>query len=83
MAFRESDANTALTMVSHGAVEERLYSHQNQHADVVALAAAAGGQRELDRYSAYGAPSGLPEGDSNSDEVSNGTDRPGSLVTCS
>ena len=34
-----------------------------------------GSQREVDRYSAYGVPLGLPEGDSNSDGVSNGTDR--------
>ncbi|MBK8180808.1 MAG: hypothetical protein IPK67_18335 [Planctomycetes bacterium] len=40
---------------------------QNQHADVVALITAAGGQREMDRYSAYGVPFGLPTGDCDSD----------------
>ena len=60
---------------SDGDYDERLYYCQNQHADVVALVTSAGGQREMDRYSAYGVPFGLPEGDSNSDGVANATDR--------
>jgi hypothetical protein len=75
VAFREKDANTAWTSASDGTLEERLYYCQNQHADVVALITAAGGQREMDRYSAYGVPFGLPEGDSNSDGLADGTDR--------
>jgi hypothetical protein len=42
---------------------------------VVALVTSAGGQREMDRYSAYGVPFGLPEGDSNSDGLADATDR--------
>jgi RHS repeat-associated protein len=67
VAFREKDANTAWTSASDGTLEERLYYCQNQHADVVALITAAGGQREMDRYSAYGVPFGLPTGDCDSD----------------
>ncbi|MBK8180823.1 MAG: hypothetical protein IPK67_18410 [Planctomycetes bacterium] len=67
VAFREKDANTAWTSASDGTLEERLYYCQSQHADVVALITAAGGQREMDRYSAYGVPFGLPTGDCDSD----------------
>ncbi|MBK8180814.1 MAG: hypothetical protein IPK67_18365 [Planctomycetes bacterium] len=67
VAFREKDANTAWTSASDGTLEERLYYCQNQHADVVALITAAGGQREMDRYSPYGVPFGLPTGDCDSD----------------
>ncbi len=56
-------------------LEERIYYCQNQHADVVALVTSAGGQREMDRYSSYGVPFGLPEGDSDSNGVANATDR--------
>jgi RHS repeat-associated protein len=75
VAFREKDANTAWTSASDGTLEERLYYCQNQHADVVAIVTSAGGQREMDRYSAYGVPFGLPEGDSNSDGLADATDR--------
>jgi len=67
VAFREKDANTAWTSASDGTLEERLYYCQNQHADVVALITAAGEQREMVRYSAYGVPFGLPVGDCDSD----------------
>jgi len=67
LAFREKDANTAWTSASDGTLEERLYYCQNQHADVVALITAAGTQREMVRYSAYGVPLGLPVGDVDSD----------------
>jgi hypothetical protein len=62
VALRERDANTAWITASDGTLEERLYYCQNQHADVVALVTSAGGQREMDRYSAYGVPFGLPVG---------------------
>ena len=75
VAYREKDANTAWTTASDGTLEERYYFCQNQHADVVALITSTGGQREMDRYSAYGVPFGLPEGDSNSDGLADGTDR--------
>jgi hypothetical protein len=75
VAFREKDANTAWTSASDGTLEERLYYCQNQHADVVALITAAGGQREMDRYSAYGVPFGLPTGDCDSDGDCDVTDR--------
>jgi hypothetical protein len=42
---------------------------------VVALVTAAGGQREMDRYSAYGVPFGLPTGDCDSDGDCDTTDR--------
>ena len=75
VAFRAKDANTAWTSASDGTLEERLYYCQNQHADVVALITAAGGQREMDRYSAYGVPFGLPTGDCDSDGDCDTTDR--------
>jgi RHS repeat-associated protein len=75
VAFREKDANTAWTSASDGTLEERLYYCQNQHADVVGLVTSGGAQREMDRYSAYGVPFGLPVGDTNSDGDCDTADR--------
>ena len=75
VAFREKDTDAKWYEESDGIYEERLYYCQTEHGDVVALVTAAGGQREMDRYSAYGVPFGLPEGDSNSDGIADATDR--------
>ena len=67
VACVNEDLSSAWTSASDGVLETRRYYCQNWHADVVALISSSGWMLEQDRYSAYGAPFGLPGGDTNSD----------------
>lgn len=71
---RYRDANTSWTSTADGVLEERLYYCQDVHADMIAIIAADGTQREAVRYSAYGIPFGIPGGDVNSDCACNASD---------
>ena len=67
VACRNKDADTAWTSASDGVLEERVYYCQNWRADVSALVKADGTMLEWVKYSAYGVPFGLPNGDTDSD----------------
>jgi hypothetical protein len=75
---RNKDKNTAWTTASDGVLEERSYFCQNWRADVSAVLKLVGSSgtelREWDKYSAYGTPTGLPGGDTDSDTDCDGTD---------
>ncbi|MCC7014855.1 MAG: hypothetical protein IT454_19995 [Planctomycetes bacterium] len=65
--LRDKDASTAWTSASDGGFDERVYYCQNWRADVVAIVSSAGELWEWAKYSAYGAPFGMPAGDCDSD----------------
>jgi RHS repeat-associated protein len=67
VACRNKDADTSWTSASDTVLEERVYYCQNWRADVSALVKSDGKMLEWVKYSAYGVPFGLPNGDSNSD----------------
>jgi RHS repeat-associated protein len=67
VACRNKDADTSWTSASDTVLEERVYYCQNWRADVSALVKSDGKMLEWVKYSAYGIPFGMPNGDSDSD----------------
>lgn len=72
--MRDKDASTAWSAAAN-ALDERRYICQNQRGDVVAVLTDNGILVEQVRYSAYGMPTGLPGGDTDSDGDWDATDR--------
>jgi len=64
---RERDNTSGWLAASAGTLEERYYLCQNWRGDVSALVSSARELHEMDKYSAYGVPFGLPGGDADSD----------------
>lgn len=76
--LRDKDANNSggWASASDGVREERVYYVQTPgtRGDVVAIITSTGAQAGQTRYSAYGVPFGLPQGDLNADGAVNGSD---------
>lgn len=77
LLLRERDANGGGGMngAADGALEERVFFCQDQHADVVAVLSSGGSMVERAKYSAYGVPYGMPGGDTDSDGDYDSTDK--------